>query len=157
METQLTKNRFRSVYAFGAAIVVSASIALTGCGAASSSTGGGPSGAQSSSAGGTTTGGTSTTGSTSLDGFPTDKVPMIQGEVIRAQHPGNTYGVWIKSDDLVGDLAKATKLLTDAGYENVIATASYADFHGSEYQVHVVAKVDPKYGKSILYSFYHVK
>jgi hypothetical protein len=157
METQMKKTVVkktvaRSAYVAGGAILVSACLVLTGCGPTSAPSAGNPTSAQSPSSGESTT-----TGSTSLDGFPTDKVPLIDGQVVNAQHPGNTWGVWIASSDLKGDLAKATKLLTDAGYDKVIGTSSYADFHGTEYQVHVTAKVDPKYGSTILYSFYHVK
>lgn len=61
------------------------------------------------------------------------------------------------SDDLAGDIAKATQLLVDAGFENLIATDTYGDFHGSEYQVHVSAKDDPTYGSTIAYSYYLVQ
>ncbi|MEO8094715.1 MAG: hypothetical protein ABI632_07255 [Pseudolysinimonas sp.] len=91
------------------------------------------------------------------DGFPTADVPLIPGTILAADHPGNIWGVWIASTDLPGDLAKATQLLVDAGYDNVIALPDYGDFHGTKYQVHVTAKVDPKYGSSIAYAFYPVQ
>ena len=95
-------------------------------------------------------------GETSLDGFPSD-VPIIDGTVVHASHPGNIWAVWVASDDLAGDMAKATQLLVDAGFENVIVTDEYRDFHGTEYQVHVTAKDDPNYGSTIAYSYYPVQ
>ena len=88
------------------------------------------------------------------EGFPSDKVPIIDGTILHASHPGNIWAVWIASSDLPGDMQKATQLLVDAGYENVIVTDGYRDFHGTEYQVHVTAADDPKFGPSIAYSFY---
>ncbi|MEP6481429.1 MAG: hypothetical protein ABJA94_05410 [Rhodoglobus sp.] len=91
------------------------------------------------------------------DGFPSSDVPIIPGTILAANHPGNIWAVWVASTDLPGDLAKATQLLVDAGYDNVIALPDYADFHGTKYQVHVTAKLDPKYGSSIAYAFYLVQ
>ena len=91
------------------------------------------------------------------DGFPSDAVPIIDGETVEANHPGNIWAVWIASDDLKGDMEAATALLVNAGYENVIVTDEYRNFHGSQYQVHVTAKDDPTYGSTIAYSFYEVQ
>jgi hypothetical protein len=97
-------------------------------------------------------------GSVSLpEGFPSDKVPIIPGTILHANHTGNIWGVWVASSDLAGVMAKAAQLLVDAGYGNVIPGTPYADFHGTEYQVHVTAKDDPKYGPSIAYAFYNVQ
>jgi hypothetical protein len=143
----------------GGSVCVAATLVLSGCsspaplgtGGASDSSSAGSDG----SSDGSSDGGASTV--ELPEGFPSDKVPLIDGEIVQAQHPGNTWGVWIRSSDLPGDLAKASDLLVAAGYEKVISSDDYADFHGSEYQVHVTAKDDPKYGSTILYSFYHVK
>ena len=91
------------------------------------------------------------------DGFPSDEVPIIDGTLVEATHAGNIWAVWVASDDLVAGMAEATQLLVDAGYENVIATAEYSDLHGSKWQVHVTAKDDPTYGKTVAYSFYLVQ
>ena len=91
------------------------------------------------------------------DGFPSDEVPIIDGTLVKASHAGNIWGVWVASDDLTAGMADATQLLVDAGYENVIATAEYSDFHGSKWQVHVTAKDDPTYGKTVAYAFYLVQ
>jgi hypothetical protein len=91
------------------------------------------------------------------DGFPSDEVPIIDGTLVKATHAGNIWAVWVATDDPPTGMAAATHLLVDAGYENVIATAEYSDFHGSKWQVHVTAKDDPTYGKTVAYSFYLVQ
>jgi hypothetical protein len=137
-----------------AGIAVAAGLTLAGCSAPAPAPNAGA-GSSAAPASGSTSASSS---SVSLpDGFPSDKVPIIPGTILHANHTGNIWGVWVASSDLAGDMAKATQLLVDAGYDNVIPGTSYADFHGTEYQVHVTAKDDPKYGPSIAYAFYHVQ
>lgn len=134
-------------------LALALALSLTACAAPATPTAGEPGTtppAPTSPAGGTATG-------TLPDGFPTADVPLISGPILHASHTGNIWGVWIGSTNLAGDLAKATVALEAAGYENVILSDDYADFHGSKYQVHVVAKDDPKYGPSVLYAFYAVQ
>jgi hypothetical protein len=144
-----------SLSAFGGALVLAAALALAGCASTTPAPAAGGSTAVASTPAAAAGSGSDST--KQPDGFPSDKVPLISGTILHAAHAGNIWGVWIASTDLAGDMAKATKLLVDAGYDNVIAGTSYSDFHGTEYQVHVTAKVDKTYGSSLAYAFYHVQ
>ena len=137
--------------ALGVGLALTLTVALTGCGPTVTTTPGSPD---------TSTGSGDCSGDTTAtlpDGFPSDEVPIIDGTLVEANHPGNIWAVWVASDDLVAGMANATQLLVDAGYENVIATPEYSDFHGTKWQVHVTAKDDPTYGKTVAYSFYLVQ
>ena len=145
----MTNSRTRAA-AVGAGLALALTLLLTGCGddaTPETSTGSAETG---------TDGGGSATVSLP-EGFPSDEVPIIDGTIVEANHPGNIWAVWVASDDLAAGMAAATQLLVDAGYENVLASPEYSDFHGSKYQVHVTAADDPNYGKTIAYSFYLVQ
>jgi hypothetical protein len=136
--------------ALGVGLALTLTLGLTGCGDDAPPAATDP---------GTSTS-TDTEGSAEVtlpEGFPSDEVPIIDGTLVEATHAGNIWAVWVASDDLVAGMANATQLLVDAGYENVIATPEYSDFHGSKWQVHVTAKDDPTYGKTVAYSFYLVQ
>ena len=135
--------------ALGVGLALTLTLALTGCGDDATPAADDP--------GTSTETGDGTTTVSLPDGFPSDEVPIIDGTLVQATHAGNIWAVWVASDDLVAGMADATQLLVDAGYENVIATAEYSDFHGSKWQVHVTAKDDPTYGKTVAYSFYLVQ
>lgn len=85
-------------------------------------------------------------------GFPSESVPLLDGPILHVGHPGNIWSAWIYSEDLPGDLAKATSLLTTAGYENINGGDAFADFHGPDYDVRVVAVVDDTFGSSLAYT-----
>lgn len=127
-------------------------LALTGCGGVTPTADSG-----SGSGSGDTTDTSGSTEVTLPDGFPSDEVPIIDGTIVAANHPGNIWAVWVASDDLAGDMEAATTLLLNAGYANVITTDEYRNFHGTKWQVHVTAKDDPTYGSTIAYSFYEVQ
>lgn len=154
--TDMTDFRSPRLVILGAGVLLATALTLAGCASPSPSS---DTGIPSDSSSDTATDGGNSVGSESTqlpDGFPSDKVPLIDGTILNATHAGNIWAVWIASSDLPGDMAKATQLLVDAGYENVIAGTEYSDFHGSEYQVHVTAKDDPTWGPSVAYSFYAI-
>lgn len=84
-------------------------------------------------------------------GFPS-KVPLPDAPILHVGHPGNIWSAWLYSEDLAGDLAAATALLTAAGYTPTNAGDGWADFHGSDYEVRIVALDDPTYGSSLAYT-----
>jgi hypothetical protein len=85
-------------------------------------------------------------------GFPSKEVPLLDGPILHVSHPGNIWAAWVYSEDLPGDLAKATTQLTAAGYEQTNAGEGWADFHGLDYEVRVVGLVDDKFGSSLAYT-----
>jgi hypothetical protein len=137
--------------ALGVGLALTLTLALTGCGPSVTPIPGSPD---------TSTGSGESDGSATVslpDGFPSDEVPIIDGTLVEATHAGNIWAVWVASNDLVAGMAAATQLLVDAGYESVLATPEYSDFHGSKWQVHVTAADDATYGSTIAYSFYLVQ
>ncbi len=156
----MTDSRTARLVVLATGLALTTALALTGCASpAPSSDPGTPSDTETTDTSGGDTGGNSAGSETTQlpEGFPSDKVPIIDGTILQANHPGNIWAVWIASSDLPGDMEKATQLLLDAGYENVIVTDGYRDFHGTDYQVHVTAADDPNYGVSIAYSFYETQ
>lgn len=85
-------------------------------------------------------------------GFPVTKVPLIEGPIMHASHPGNIWTAFIGSTDLITDLSAATALLSAAGYEHTDGGEHHADFHGPDYEVRIFATVDPLYGSTISYT-----
>lgn len=137
--------------ALGVGLALALTFALTGCGDDT------PPGANDPGTSTDSGDGSDSGGVTLPDGFPSDEVPIIDGPLAEATHAGNIWAVWVSVDDPAAGMAAATQLLVDAGYDNVIAGEEYSDFHGSKWQVHVTAKDDPTYGKTVAYSFYLVQ
>jgi len=84
-------------------------------------------------------------------GFPKSDVPMLDGELLHVINSGGIWGAWIASEDPVADLATATALLVDAGYEHAITDPAYGEFVGEDFQLRVVASSDNTYGPSLYY------
>ncbi|CAN5186855.1 hypothetical protein BH11ACT4_BH11ACT4_23160 [soil metagenome] len=85
-------------------------------------------------------------------GFPDKQVPLVDGPILHVSHPGNVWAAWVGSADLAGDLQRATGLLTAAGFQNTNAGPAFADFHGADYEVRIVAVVDDTYGSTLAYT-----
>jgi hypothetical protein len=100
-----------------AAFLISA-LALTGCGGAVPSTGGntGDNGAATSGPADQGTDGGDTGELAVPDTFPTDQVPLIEGDVVYAQDLGTGWVVYIARDDFNGGYDEAKGLLLDAGF-----------------------------------------
>jgi hypothetical protein len=97
-----------------AALLVVA-LALTGCGAPAT----GGDGAATSGPAPTDeqTGDEQTGGELSLPAtFPTDQVPLIEGDLAYSQDLGTGWVVYIHRDDFLGGYEEAKNLLTDAGF-----------------------------------------
>lgn len=102
-----------------AAATLVAVLALTGCGAPT-----GPAPANTGDNGAATSGpadpggGTDPgTGEATLPAtFPTDQVPLIEGDIVYAQDLGTGWVVYIARDDFLGGYGEAKDLLTGAGF-----------------------------------------
>ncbi len=71
------------------------------------------------------------------DDFPTDAVPLVEGELHAGSIAGGIWTIGLASRDVAADLAHATELLLDAGFEQTIAEALWGDFETPEYLVRV--------------------
>ena len=100
-----------------AAVALAAAILLSGCGAQGAPANGGSGGdspAPSQPAG--------TGGELSLpDTFPTDQVPLIEGDIAYAQDLGTGWVFYIHRDDFLGGYDEAVGLLEGAGFTGATA------------------------------------
>lgn len=85
-------------------------------------------------------------------GFPTDRVPLLEGTLQHVAHPGNLWAAWIASDDLVADLATASQLLLDAGFTQTAVADGYAEFSDAERSLRIIASDDGTYGPCLAYT-----
>lgn len=142
-----------------------ASLSLTGCFAPPSSTGGGTGGTGQSGQGDGTDGGTTTSTSSGTDGteqyaglpsgFPSDEIPIIDGEVVFGIDLGTGWTVIVSVDDLQADYQAAAEKLKAAGYsalaESSSADGSFGAFENGTFQVQVTASETPDYGLTVTY------
>ncbi|MBX3098685.1 MAG: hypothetical protein KF761_03825 [Salinibacterium sp.] len=86
--------------------------------------------------------------------FPSSaEVPLFDGTLLNVAHSGNIWAVWVESTDLAADLATATALLVDAGYEVTTSADAYADLSNATRKVRIIASVDETWGSSLAYTF----
>lgn len=144
---------------------LAASFALTGCFASPSVTGGGTGGSGQSGQGDGTDGGTTTTTppeQTDLGdfaglpaGFPTDEIPLIEGEVVFGMDLGTGWTAVVAVDNLTTGFQDASQRLKTAGYtalaESVSADGAFGAFENDTYQVQVTASDNPDYGLTVTY------
>lgn len=92
------------------------------------------------------------------DNFPTDDVPLIDGDILVANDLSGGWSVWVASNDVANDFAAATELLVAVGYENTVTNSDgesfFGTFSGEKYQVQVTAGDDPTYGTAVTYTIY---
>jgi hypothetical protein len=86
-------------------------------------------------------------------GFPTEEVPMLDGELLHVAHPGNLWAAWIASTDLEADLDTGIQLLIDAGYQVSIRAEGFAELVNPDRSLRIVAGVDSTYGSCLAYTF----
>jgi hypothetical protein len=92
------------------------------------------------------------------DDFPTDDVPLVEGELIVANGLSGGWSVWVASNDVANDFAAATELLVAVGFDNTVTNSDgesfFGTFSGEKYQVQVTAGDDPTYGTAVTYTIY---
>ena len=128
-----------------AAVVLASALALTGCGAPSA-----PAPANTGDNGAATSGpadpGTGTDGGagegTALpDTYPTDEVPLIEGDVAYSQDLGTGWVVYIARDDFLGGYEEAKGLLLGAGFTGDTVgsdeTGAFGQFKNDKYTVNL--------------------
>ena len=144
---------------------LAASLALTGCFASPSVTGGGTGGSGQSGQGDGTDGGTTTTSPPEQTdrgdfaglpaGFPSDEIPLIEGEVVFGMDLGTGWTAVVAVDDLTTGFQDASQRLKTAGYtalaESVSADGAFGAFENDTYQVQVTASENPDYGLTVTY------
>jgi hypothetical protein len=100
-----------------AAAVLIASVALTGCGTPSAGGGAtGDNGAATSGPASPDAGGDPGGELALPDTFPTDQVPLIEGDLAYSQDLGTGWVVYIHRDDFLAGYEEAKGLLTGAGF-----------------------------------------
>lgn len=85
-------------------------------------------------------------------GFPTDRVPLLDGTLLHVAHPGNLWAAWIESDDLVADLATASGMLVDAGYTISNSADGFLEATDGERSLRIIASDDSTYGPCLAYT-----
>lgn len=76
------------------------------------------------------------------EGYPTEAVPLIEGELTNGAVGGGIFTVGIASHDLAADLAHAIELLTGAGFTPRLTEELYSDLETPDYLVRVYANAD---------------
>jgi hypothetical protein len=126
-----------------AAAVLVASIALTGCGSPIPSGGGntGENGAATSGPADEGTDGGDTGEATLPATFPSDDVPLIEGDIAYSQDLGTGWVIYIHRDDFNAGYEEAKGLLIDAGFAGDTAnqddTGAFGQFTTDAYTVNL--------------------
>jgi hypothetical protein len=75
--------------------------------------------------------------------FPSDEVPLIEGDLLFAQDLGTGWSVYVARDDFLGGYEEAAGLLTGAGFAggtvNQDATGAFGNFTSDAYTVNLQA------------------
>jgi hypothetical protein len=75
--------------------------------------------------------------------FPSDDVPLIEGDLLFAQDLGTGWSVYVARDDFLGGYEEATGLLTGAGFTggtvNQDDTGAFGNFTSDAYTVNLQA------------------